>query len=119
MLLAAATIGGWSYGQTQSEMTAQAMREADEADKQLNAVYQKLMALKPDAERREKILAAQRAWLKFRDAQVDLEGDIVRGGSMEPQLRAMCIKRMTDERTATLQWLIDIESDTPATRPSR
>ncbi|MCB2046948.1 MAG: DUF1311 domain-containing protein [Novosphingobium sp.] len=53
------------------------------------------------------LLAGQRAWLKFRDAQCDLEGYLFRGGSMEPLLVATCRTGLTEARTKQLQDLIE------------
>ncbi len=48
------------------------------------------------------LLAAQRAWLKFRDSECEVEAYAVRGGSMEPQIAAECEARLTQERTKQL-----------------
>ena len=48
------------------------------------------------------LLASQRAWLKFRDAECEVEAYAARGGSMEPQLSAECVARVTAERTKQL-----------------
>jgi len=53
------------------------------------------------------LLAGQRAWLKFRDAQCDLEGFLFRGGSMEPLLVATCRTELTEARTKQLKDLIE------------
>ena len=51
--------------QTQSAMNQCAMEEFKKADAEMNKVYQQLL-LKTD--RQEKLKAAQRAWVAFRDA---------------------------------------------------
>ena len=53
------------------------------------------------------LLAAQRAWLKYRDAQCDLEGYQFRGGTMEPLLVATCRAGLTEARTKQLKDLIE------------
>ncbi|MEO5706459.1 MAG: lysozyme inhibitor LprI family protein [Alteraurantiacibacter sp.] len=51
----------------------------------------------------ETLLAGQRAWLAYRDAQCDSEGFEARGGSMEPMLVALCRTALTRQRTRQLQ----------------
>ncbi|MDG2002139.1 MAG: lysozyme inhibitor LprI family protein [Novosphingobium sp.] len=55
------------------------------------------------------LLKAQRAWLKFRDAQCTSEGYIFRGGSMEPFMVATCKTALTKERTEQLRELVEVE----------
>ena len=53
----------------------------------------------------DQLLAAQRAWLTYRDAHCVSEGYAARGGSMEPMLVALCRTALTRERT---QQLLDL-----------
>ena len=53
------------------------------------------------------LLACQRAWLTYRDAQCLIEGYAARGGSMEPMLLSGCIARLTMARTQALRDLIE------------
>jgi uncharacterized protein YecT (DUF1311 family) len=55
------------------------------------------------------LLAAQRAWLAFRDAQCVSEGYAARGGSMEPMLVANCKAELTRERTQQLAALVEAD----------
>lgn len=48
------------------------------------------------------LLAAQRAWLIYRDNHCDGEGYAAFGGSMEPMLVALCRAALTRERTQQL-----------------
>ncbi|BBC72202.1 conserved hypothetical protein [Altererythrobacter sp. B11] len=52
------------------------------------------------------LLAAQRAWLKYRDEHCVSAGFLARGGSLEPLLVANCKTALTQERTIQLH---DIE----------
>lgn len=109
-----------SAGQKQMEMTQEAQKDAIEADRKMNEVYRRLMAqIGKDPESKERLIAAQRAWLKFRDLQCRLEGDVVRGGSMQPQMEAMCEAKLTQDRTETLEWLLRLRDPRPAsTQPA-
>jgi uncharacterized protein YecT (DUF1311 family) len=48
------------------------------------------------------LLASQRAWLTFRDAQCTIEGYSMRGGTGEGLVVARCKATMTAERTKAL-----------------
>lgn len=51
------------------------------------------------------LLDSQRAWLSFRDAQCELEGAQMRGGSAQPAIYSGCLARLTKARTAQLHEL--------------
>ncbi len=53
------------------------------------------------------LLAAQRAWLSYRDAHCASEGYQARGGSLEPLLIATCKTGLTRTRTEQLRELAD------------
>lgn len=97
-----------------SETTAGMIEAADTGlraeDAQLNKVYRKLMALIANAPQKEQLKAAQRAWVKFRDGNAEFEASFYEGGSIQPQIRIGCLRRMTVARTAELQAVLDSES---------
>ena len=68
---------------TTVEMQACLRQRYEEADKALNGVYKQLMA-KLEPARQEKLRAAQRAWILFRDASAEFEASEAEGGSMYP-----------------------------------
>jgi len=88
-------------GPTQSEINDQAGQRFDIADKQLNAAYAKLMAT-TSPEGRERLRAAQRAWVAFRDLDCEARAGS-RGGSFHPAAVLLCREAVTDERTRTLK----------------
>ncbi len=99
-----------THAQSQVEMTAQAWADFDKADKELNAVYQQVLKSMDDDIARRKLIAAQKAWLTFRDAQAEVDADQARGGSLENQLRAMSETETTNARIAGLKkYLADQE----------
>jgi len=55
------------------------------------------------------LLEAQRGWLRYRDAQCQLEGYSARGGSLEPLLSAFCKANLTRQRTEELKALAETE----------
>ncbi|MGQ7262532.1 lysozyme inhibitor LprI family protein [Vreelandella sp. V005] len=89
---------------TQAELTecsAQAYQTADDA---LNEVYQVLVdQLSNNAASLEKLRAAQRAWIGFRDAECAFESSAVEGGSAQPMVRNGCLEELTEARTEALR----------------
>jgi len=92
-----------SLAQSQNEMTQQAWAEFEKADKQLNEVYQKVLKSMEDDIAKQKLIAVQKAWIKYRDAQAELDADSERGGSLANQILAESETTMTKARTAELK----------------
>ncbi|MDH7801716.1 uncharacterized protein YecT (DUF1311 family) [Rhizobium sp. AN70] len=100
--------------QTQTDMTICAGQEYDKADKQLNAEYQKVRkqlaerdksAEESDKGATDALIAAQRAWVAFRDANCEAFGFQARGGTMEPMLVSSCLADMSSKRADELREL--------------
>lgn len=100
---------------TQMDMNHCADEDFKKADAQLNAQWKLTSALmkQRDADYDEQfgdgragyhatLLAAQRAWLKYRDMHCQSEGYAARGGSLEPLLVSSCKAHLTRIRTAQL-----------------
>jgi uncharacterized protein YecT (DUF1311 family) len=85
--------------------------EIKRQDDRLNKVYK---ALRDDVDesRRPALLAAQRAWIQFRDlnCKFHLDPD---GGTMAPLLAADCMMRMTADRAEELAQLLPPEDRFP------
>jgi uncharacterized protein YecT (DUF1311 family) len=91
-----------AHAQTQAQMNQEAAADFKKADAELNKVYPQVVA-KLDAEGKEKLKAAQRAWVAFRDAQAELDADMARGGTMAPLLRATSMTQTTEDRVKQLK----------------
>lgn len=88
-------------GRTQFEMNACAAEELNAADSVLNAAYQELIR-EIEPERVELLRAAQRAWIRFRDAECELEASEVGPGSLGPMVHALCLAHLSRRRAAEL-----------------
>ncbi len=96
--------------QDQNTMTQCAGLDFERADKELNALWPQLKA---DAEASDKnsgnheyadaLLASQRAWITFRDAECIWQGYEAHGGSLEPMIVNGCSARLTRDRIKQLQ----------------
>jgi uncharacterized protein YecT (DUF1311 family) len=74
--------------------------ELDVQDAELNATYKRVMAsLEPD--QKPRLLDAQRAWIKFRDAKCDSENQT--GGTQDRIGGASCLLQVTVRRTVELE----------------
>ena len=99
----------------QQEMNICAYRDFEAADAELNTVWKDARKaakemdsdLSDDLKGADKaLLAAQRAWIGYRDAECELDGFQARGGTMEPQLVSSCKAGMTRARTKELKEFI-------------
>lgn len=105
------------YPLTQMEMTYCAGKEFKKADKELNEVYADAMAAMKTLDEglegsglegaANALIAAQRAWIPFRDAACASEGFMARGGSMEPMLILGCKATLTKQRIEDLKTLAE------------
>ena len=103
--------------QTQLALNTCAGMDFERADERLNAQWRetvdRMKALDAGIDRAEDsqpghyetLLAGQRAWLAFRDAQCRSEGFMARGGSMQPMLVSQCKTYLTELRTEQLRVL--------------
>ncbi len=91
--------------QTQHEMNQEAEDGFRQADAELNRVYRALLPRLPTAIQ-GKLIDAQLAWIKFRDAEAEAHAWEFEGGSMYPFLYYASLEHTTKERTRDLRiWL--------------
>lgn len=94
----------------QSTMTRCAGIDFEKADAELNRIWPEI---KSDAQESDEgtgktehldaLMASQRAWLAYRDAECAWQGFEAHGGSMEPMLVNACLAEMTNKRIKELQ----------------
>lgn len=99
--------------QVQPEVNACGHDERVRADAEMNRVYQQVLRRQPH--HRKALVAAQRAWLAYRDAEMDArfpDAVAAPNGSSTPLCMALAMAELTRARTAVLrQWLDDGEGD--------
>jgi len=88
--------------EAQQEMNACAAREYDKADDALNAAWIPAKAFADEIGQGTSLLAAQRAWLTYRDLACEAHSSPFKGGSLRPLIRSTCLSELTVERTAML-----------------
>ncbi|MDD2932567.1 MAG: lysozyme inhibitor LprI family protein [Methylotenera sp.] len=67
-------------------------------DAELNNLYKKLTRESTT----DKLRIAQRAWIKYRDAQCDYEASDFDDGSMQPTIHSSCLAELTKQRIKEL-----------------
>jgi len=102
---------------TQSDMNDCAATVAKKADEALNATYAELLnKVKENKTATEKVVAAEKAWIVFRDAELAAEWPVAEGenpnilyGSVHPFCYYNEFATMTRERAETLKELMQSE----------
>jgi len=93
--------------QSQAEMNQDACGKYKKADDAMNRIYRKIITeAKGDAQFIAKMKKAQRAWLAFRDAQLEAtypDPAPHAYGSVNPMCRCMVLEQLTYERTEQLR----------------
>ncbi len=88
--------------QTQVEMTMCAGRAAKSSDRELNQMYRQVRAKYKGTSQDDRLVTAQLAWMKFRDAECAVSAGRYEGGTMAPMAYAGCVDRLTQQRTKDL-----------------
>ena len=84
-------------GRTQLDMNLCAGEELARADSLLNLRYQEVLRV-IEEHRVEPLREAQRAWIRFRDAECEFEASEVAGGSLEPMIQTLCLADLSEKR---------------------
>ncbi len=99
---------------TQSEMNRCADKAYRDVDAKLNAIYQQITGrlrasdyARPNA--LKALVAAQRAWTSFRDAECAFVGSKTTGGSINPAIMSSCLAGLTDQRVNQLKKYLNCE----------
>jgi uncharacterized protein YecT (DUF1311 family) len=88
--------------QTTLDQNVCSSQEFQAADRKLNQVYQQLQP-KLNSKQKQRLIVAQRSWLKFRDESCDYESGHFEGGSVAPSVYGYCRARVTKERIKDLE----------------
>lgn len=94
----------------QATMNQCAGKAFEDADKQLNADFKEIeKRLADDADTKKLLVAAQRAWIAFRDAECTFQTSMAAGGTIHPMLVANCKAALTNGRVAQLKTYLSCE----------
>lgn len=101
--------------QTQMELNNKACAAHKKADAEMNKIYRRILSEnRGDKVFVQKMRAAQRAWLVFRDAHLEAmypaADKRAAYGTVNPMCQCMELEKLTDERTRVLrQWVDGIQ----------
>jgi len=106
-----------TFAQTQLEMNEQAWSQCAKADAKLNQVYKAVLKrYKDNPLTVSKIQAAERAWLKYRDAEIDAIFPLyntpkaaLEYGSVRSMCKAGELKSLTENRIKELEMWLKME----------
>jgi uncharacterized protein YecT (DUF1311 family) len=74
----------------------------DSADAKLNAVYNKIRDKLKTADA-QRLVAAERLWIQYRDANCSAERELYAGGTASAPAQLVCLEVMTRARTKELE----------------
>jgi uncharacterized protein YecT (DUF1311 family) len=92
--------------QTTLDQSLCSSQEFQAADRKLNQVYQQLQP-KLNSKQSQRLIVAQRSWLKFRDESCNYEAGHFEGGSLAPSVYGYCRARVTKERIKDLEGYLE------------
>lgn len=95
-----------SWAQTQQELNQKAYQRYQQADQELNEIWQTLMKRQISSRMRKRIVETQLTWLNFRDAEAETHAAFFEGGSLAPLVKNDSLAETTLARTRQLKvWL--------------
>ena len=106
---------------TQADLNDCAAQSFEKSDTALNGLYRQIMQRlgKGSAEARQ-LVAAQRAWIAFRDAECDFAASGVEGGSIYPMTVVNCRDALTQKRIDDFKFYLACEEgDTACPVPAQ
>lgn len=94
---------------TMNECAGNAFKTSDD---ELNKLYKQIRSrLKDDPDTTKLLVAAQRAWVAYRDAECNFQSSKVLGGSVYPMIAAMCLTGETQHRVAAFKSYLQCTDD--------
>lgn len=101
----------WQSASTQLAINQCAAEDAQKTDAALNQTYERLLSkYADDPGKVARIKKAQRAWIVFRDAEVDAyfpKGGSPQNGSVTPMCRLLELTSLTAERAKELKAILE------------
>jgi len=95
---------GCNPNQSQAELNECYGAAYKKTDAELNLLYRQITGrLKNDNATTKLLVAAQRAWVAFRDAECEFSASGVAGGSIYGMILAICLDKLTSKRIDDLK----------------
>ncbi len=90
-------------GATTQDINECAKIEYDRADVELNKVYRELISKVKDVRLKNKLIAAQRTWIKFRNESCSFVYDLHKQVTIRTVMSLGCLTMTTENRTKELR----------------
>ncbi len=108
--LTAAQAAGCTHAADQGAMDACAGNSLKASDGELNSLYRQIrQRLTDNADATRLLIAAQRAWVVYRDAECAFASSASTGGSAHPMIQSMCLDKLTRARIDALKGYLKCE----------
>ena len=91
------------FSQTQLQLNQESFLAYKKADAEMTATYKLVMNKISDANQKQLLLQAQRAWIKFKEAHCNSVASLYEGGSMKPMVYNYCLVDVTNQRNKELK----------------
>ncbi|RDL50802.1 hypothetical protein BLJAPNOD_01926 [Ensifer sp. M14] len=109
-LASAARADDCANASDQATMNECADKSLKASDTELNTLYKQIEArLKDDQDKAKLLVAAQKAWIAFRDAECDFSAAGVTGGSVYPMIVLQCRDGLTQNRVKDFKTYLSCE----------
>jgi uncharacterized protein YecT (DUF1311 family) len=120
LVTSAAAADNCADAQDQATMNQCADKAYKASDAKLNKLYRQITGrLKDDRDAAKLLVAAQKAWIAFRDAECKFSSSGATGGSIYPMTLAQCLDGVTQDRIKSLQAYLNCpEGDTSCPVPA-
>ena len=113
-LPAQAQMQACASAQTQTEMNTCAAGQYQKDDAAMNQIYQRLLAKLTDAQQKQLLVDAERAWIAYRDQECAFETSGSAGGSIHPMIQSDCLDEKTTVHTAELSRQLNCKEGDPS-----
>ena len=95
-------VGACDAAQTTAAMRSCAYTEYQKTDAELNTVYKAALKAE-DASGKRNLIAAEAAWIRFRDAEALYQAGKAAGGTLSPLLKITTLTQLTEARITQLK----------------
>ena len=95
-------VGSCDAAQTTAAMRSCANAEYQKADAELNRAYQAALKAE-DASGKRNLVAAEAAWIRFRDAEAQYQAGKAAGGTLAPLIKITTLTQLTEARITQLK----------------
>ncbi|MEG4323402.1 MULTISPECIES: lysozyme inhibitor LprI family protein [unclassified Microcoleus] len=92
--------------QTTVDMNICSSQEFKAADTKLNQLYQQILP-KINSKQKQRLIAAQRTWVKFRDETCDYSAGHFEGGTLAAPIYVSCKAKVTQDRVKDFEGYLE------------